>query len=154
MNKKNILKTLGLVVLLAMAASCKDKDLDKQAPVIKVEEPENGDTLSVGHPIHFEVNFSDNEHLASYKVDIHNNFNGHHHHHKAEKEPFFFQKTWSLNGQRSAHVHHHEIAVPEDAHPGNYHFMVYCVDEAGNESFVTRDIVLSTDTSHVHHHEH
>lgn len=41
--------------------------------------------------------------------------------------------------------------IPADATPRNYHLMVYCTDVAGNESYIARNIVLSTTASlHVH----
>jgi len=112
--------------------------------------------LRIGSDVHFEADFSDNEMLGSYMVEIHNNFDGHDHKVAATRaegsEPFFFKKSYDLSGQRNAHVHHHDIVIPANATPGNYHLMIYCTDAAGNQSLVARSIVLSHEAEH--HHEH
>jgi hypothetical protein len=126
--------------------SCDEGDTTK--PVIELIEPEEAAELRIGseNGIHFEMNLSDNEQLASYKVEIHNNFDNHGHETDfrsgSETVPFTFEKAWNVSG-RNTHVHHHEINIPENATEGKYHLMVYCTDAAGNESYVARNIVLS-----------
>ena len=56
--------------------------------------------------------------------------------------------------QRNAHIHHHDIKIPADATPGEYHLLVYCVDRSGNESMVARTVILSKDAPDDHHHDH
>lgn len=58
-------------------------------------------------------------------------------------------------GQKQARVHNHDIKIPADATPGNYHLMVYCLDRSGNETHVARNIVLSTTggVESEHHHD-
>jgi hypothetical protein len=159
------MKTKFYVLTLALAATtmilatgCEDSDNTK--PVIDLIEPADGDMLRVGSDVHFEMNLSDDEALKSYKVEIHHNFDGHGHESRdtptpGDEEPFAFNRSWEVSG-KNAHVHHHEIVIPENARPGDYHLMVYCTDAAGNEAHVARDIVLSHeggDHDHDHHHE-
>ncbi|MDR2414672.1 MAG: DUF4625 domain-containing protein [Odoribacteraceae bacterium] len=135
-----------LAIFALLAAACGD-DSDNTKPVINLIEPADGDTLHIGDDVHFEMELSDNEELKSYKVDIHDNFDGHTHALSRDTEPesvaFSFNKTWELTGKKTASVHHHEIVIPENATPGAYHLMVYCTDAAGNEALVARDVVLS-----------
>jgi hypothetical protein len=133
-------------------ASCKE-DGDTTKPVINLIEPEDGDVLKIGGElgVHFDAEFSDNEMLASYKVNIHPDFDGHTHTKDATTVDFEFERTWDISGKKNADVHHHEIKIPENATPGDYHLMVYCLDAAGNESHVTVDIELSHDGEE---HEH
>lgn len=154
-------KFLYLVIALACSftlAACGDDDnvADTTLPVIDLDEPEDGDELLIGAEVHFECDFSDNEMLGSYMVEIHSNFDGHTH--KAAtraEEPFFFKKSYELTGLRNAHIHHHDIVIPENAAEGNYHLVVYCTDAAGNQALVARDIILSHDAEeHDHEHEH
>jgi hypothetical protein len=128
------------------------KDGDTTKPVINLIEPENDDTLQIGGTIHFDAEFSDNEMLASYKVDIHNNFDNHGHATKqtAETVAFEYIKTWPLS-KKNEKIHHHEIAIPENATPGEYHLMIYCTDAAGNESYIAVDVELSREAGE---HEH
>ncbi|MDR2086047.1 MAG: DUF4625 domain-containing protein [Dysgonamonadaceae bacterium] len=138
--------------------SCDDGDTTK--PVINLEEPEDGAILQIGgeHGVHFEGEFSDNEALASYRVNIHDNFDNHGTHRSATREdvassatdsiPFALDSTWTISG-KNVPFHHHDIKIPatdKNGNPyktGNYHFIVYCADAAGNVSLVERDVVLS-----------
>jgi len=146
---------LSLLYLMAISSvffySCEDGDTEK--PVINLIEPEDGDVLKIGSDIHFEMELSDNVMLKSYKVEIHSNFDGHGHRSTASTINFTFSKSWDVH-QRNAFIHHHEIEIPESATPGDYHLMVYCADEAGNESYVARNIVLSHTGKEHQHHDH
>lgn len=160
MKNKIYMLSLSVICLFVTSSSftsCSDDDSDTIPPVIKLIEPKEGDILKIGSDVHFDMELSDNEMLFSYKVEIHNAFDGHEHTKslKAESEtvPFSFNKSWSVSGQKNAKIHHHEIVIPENATPGNYHLMVYCTDVAKNQSYITRKIVLSHD-GEVHEHEH
>ena len=147
-----------LAVSAVLFTACEKENSDVTKPVIKLEEPENGDTLLIGdtHGVHLEMDLSDDVMLKSYKIDVHNNFDGHSHTRAGDgTTPFSFKKEYDLTGKREAHIHHHDIKIPDTATPGKYHLMIYCTDEAGNESSVARDIVLSkTAKPHDHHDDH
>ncbi|MDR1526957.1 MAG: DUF4625 domain-containing protein [Dysgonamonadaceae bacterium] len=131
---------------------CKE-DSDTTRPVINLIEPAEDDVLQIGNSngIHFEAEFSDDEALASYKVDIHPDFDGHTHTRSSDETvDFEFNQSWPISG-RNAPIHHHEIKIPENATPGDYHLMVYCTDVAGNESYIAVDVVLSHEAGN--HHE-
>lgn len=160
------MRTTRIIIVICMSAlslalfqSCEKKEIaDVTKPVIHLIEPAEGDSLLIGDPngVHFDVELSDDVMLKSYKVNIHSNFNGHTHTAIATKvatTDFSYNKVWSLTGQKNAKIHHHEIIIPEDATPGEYHLMVYCTDEAGNESYVAREIILSHDGEE-HDHDH
>ena len=153
MKKSFFLLAISLVTGYLFSA-CSDDDADTTKPEIQLHEPENGDSLLIGANVHFEADFSDNETLGSYLVEIHNNFDGHDHKTsatRADGEAFSFKKSYDLGGLRNSHVHHHDIVIPDNATPGAYHLVVYCTDAAGNQSLVARDIVLSHEaTSHEH----
>jgi hypothetical protein len=131
--------------------SCDKGDTIK--PVIDLIEPEEGAALQIGNPngVHLEMDLSDNEMLAAYKVDIHPNFDNHEHT-RADNgtTDFYSVNSWVISGEKNTHIHHHEIKIPADATPGNYHFMVYCIDAAGNESHVARSIILGYDEEEEH----
>jgi hypothetical protein len=146
-----------LTVYSFLFSSCDNDNGDTKKPVINLIEPEEGDSLLIGGDVHFEAEFSDNEMLASYKIEIHNNFDAHGHDLRAgnaeETVNFTFVQTYDLSGKRNADVHHHDIKIPENATPGNYHLMVYCADAAGNESHIAVNVVLSHDAEEHHHEE-
>lgn len=150
-TKSNIqfLFILSLVTVLSVFTACSDEN---EGPVIQLNEPTEGAILMIGSSICLDMDLSDDEMLSSYKVEIHSNFDGHAHT-RAEDDttPFHFQKSWSIADQKNAKIHHHEIEIPENATPGNYHLMVYCTNVEGLESHVARGIVLSHDGEE---HEH
>jgi len=150
---KTKISTLFVSAICLMASlslvscnSCNNKDKDKTPPVINLNAPEEGAVLSIGSDVHFDVELSDNEMLASYEVKIRSNFNKD----KSTKSStskgdkttkFSFQKSWDLS-ESEVYIHHHEIIISENATPGNYSFTIYCVDAAGNKSHITRNIEL------------
>ncbi len=176
--KKNVLFLTSLILLgTAAFTSCEKDDVDNEKPVIRLIAPEEDEEIRPGSDIHFDVEFSDNVALASYKVNIHGAFDGHTHSAtlstRAEEEGEPFERTWlesefialgdePIAGKRSVTVHHHHIVIPETItvdgvekpiKEGHYHFMVHCIDEAGLERFVAREIVISSEADeHDHHH--
>ena len=164
MMKRTIFASITLLSCLALATTftgCKEEPTDTTKPVIELLAPEEHGMLLIGDEegVHFEMKLSDNDLVKSYKIDIHNNFDGHSHHTHAlrhgddQTKPFTFNKEYSVN-QRNATIHHHDIKIPADATPGEYHLLVYCVDRSGNESMVARTVILLQDTSSDHHHDH
>ncbi|MBQ8020000.1 MAG: DUF4625 domain-containing protein [Paludibacteraceae bacterium] len=141
-------------------SACDEEDADTTKPVITLDEPEDGDSLRIGESVHFECDFSDDEALGSYLIEIHNNFDGHGHKISSSQtrgedtEAFYFKKSYDISNLRNTHVHHHDIVIPENATPGAYHLIVYCTDAAGNQAMVARDIILSHDAESHHHHDH
>jgi hypothetical protein len=156
---KKIIK-FSFICLTAMfflvPTSCKE-DSDTTKPVIELIEPEDDDILQIGdvNGVHLEMKLSDNEALASYKIEIHPNFDGHSHaqaREVSETVDFTFDVSWNdIRGKKNADIHHHEIKIPENATPGHYHLMVYCTDVAGNESHVAIDVELSHEAGEHHH---
>lgn len=153
-TKKLSLSFLLLVSLFVFIACESDKDVDLTKPAIKLNTPAEGAVLLIGdeNGICFDADFEDDIMLSSYKIDIHNNFNDHDHSHThsladsdIETVAFSFEKTYDISGKRNAHIHHHDIKIPANATPGKYHLVIYCSDEATNETFIARNIVLSHD---------
>lgn len=167
MKKTLVFGALLVAITAATFVSCSDDDNDSEKPVISNVDPIEGEILQIGneHGVHLEMDLSDNEALASYKIDIHNNFDGHTH--KAsvdDSAAFAYTKSWTdIQGKKNAHIHHHEITIPstvtvqgveKPVRTGKYHFVIYCLDNAGNESVLSRNISLYyTDPSHDHDHE-
>jgi hypothetical protein len=151
--KFSILCLMAICVLTVV--SCKD-DGDTLKPVIRLIEPEEDAILQIGgeHGVHFEAEFEDNEMLASYKVNIHSNFDNHEHKSKGEVKTvnFEYNHSWIISGKNRS-VHHHEIVIPTNATPGHYHLMVYCTDVAGNESNIAVDVELSLEAGDDHEHD-
>jgi hypothetical protein len=146
--KRVILTLCSLPVIFSGFTSCDDGDTTK--PAIELLSPAEGAILKTGSNIHLEMNLEDNEMLSSYKIDIHDAA-GHGHDTQAETVAFTYSKSWSISGSKNTHIHHHEIPIPEDAKHGAYHFMVYCTDASGNESYAVHNITLSNEGDDGHH---
>ncbi len=144
-------------IFAASLISCSETG-DTTKPVINLISPTDGEAVAAdGEGMHFEMELSDDKGLAAYKIEIHSNFDGHSHSVAARSEDdsetvdFYYNNTWDdIAGQLNATVHHHEIVIPTDATHGDYHFIVYCTDEAGNESYVVSSIEIGEDSDHDH----
>lgn len=181
--RKLLFTGVALLSMLAFVA-CEKEEVDNEKPVILLHAPTDGEAIKPGSDIHFDVEFSDNVALSSYKVNIHGAFDGHTHgvanpSLRATDEGEEFERTWfeaefiemgeePIAGKRSVTIHHHRMVIPETISrtvngqtvemplkEGHYHFMVYCTDEAGLESFVAKEITISYDAEdHDHDHDH
>ncbi|TVR84086.1 MAG: DUF4625 domain-containing protein [Chitinophagaceae bacterium] len=142
---KTFLKGLLPLLIISMVFVACSKDEDTEAPVIVVTSPQDHAEINAGGHFHVRANFTDNEELASWKIDIHDNFDGHSH--KVSHKGWSFVETGDLSGT-SDNIDI-RVDVPEDAHHGDYHLLVFALDAAGNESFVELDIHIEDD-----HHDH
>ena len=104
------------------------------------------------------MDLSDDGMFKAYMIEIHSNF-VHHSHGKSRAVgtgeatvDFSFNRSYDISGKTTAHIHHHDIVIPANATPGDYHLMVYCTDAAGNEAYIARNIVMSTTAEEDDHH--
>jgi len=135
------------VVLFILIISCKEnEELDNTKPELMVIKPAQCAYVDMADSIlEFEADVSDDVELKSYKIDIHNNFD--HHTHgtdntpcdfspdKPPVNPWLYNSTWDLSGQKTSHINHQEILIPLDVDTGDYHMMVYVTDKSGNQSW-------------------
>lgn len=126
---------LGATVLSA----CTKNEKDNEKPVITVTEPANNFTVSAGGEIHFEAEFTDNEALAQYSIDIHG-AEGHSHGKMASE----WTSTQIVDISGTSKTVHEHIDVAVDADTGDYHMVINCIDAAGNEAdFVEIDFEIN-----------
>lgn len=112
----NVLFFLVSSLLLSFVLfSCDDGDTPPS--VINLIAPAEGMALKIGSEVHFDMELFDNGMLASYKVVIHDNFDGHEHSRAESTTPFYFQKIWDASGQKNAKIHPHEIVILENSTP-------------------------------------
>ncbi|UJH91704.1 DUF4625 domain-containing protein [Antarcticibacterium sp. 1MA-6-2] len=133
------LLSLSIALFLASCSEEDDNIIDTQSPVINIEEPHNEEGISPGEEIHFDALFTDNVELASYKIEVHNGFDGHTHAYVKQEgdqdNPWSYSKVFTIEaGQKSFNAHHH-IPVPaeingEPISEGHYHFGVFVTDAA------------------------
>lgn len=157
MKNIKILSAIFCSSLLILSCDKDDDAKDTTPAVVTISEPGNEEAFAPGSEIHFEAVFSDNVQLASYKVDIHFNGDGHAHKLLANTEEthevWDFEYTNKLYG-KSQKVHEHfDVPTLVNGKPieeGEYHFGVYVIDAAGNQSVVWKKIDIMTGAARIH----
>jgi hypothetical protein len=119
---------LSIVSLLVISTSCNKPD--KTRPVIEAHTPENNSSFVQGGEIIVSATFTDDKELQQYKINIHSDYDSHSHSTLSAYWNEDFIGDLSGNNQTITRT----LSIPEDATPGPYHLMLYCVDAAGNEA--------------------
>ena len=129
MRKSSLL--ISVVVSLLVFVACENDDdlVDVDAPVITVNEPVYGEAFEAGEPLHFNVLFEDNNELATFNIDIHNDFDSHAHG-RRNLNPFEYEESFELTGKSDDVLE--DILIPADATAGPYHLTVEAIDAEGN----------------------
>jgi len=151
-NKHFLLLSMFIAIAMIVASCSKESDDPKEEkdttkPEITLEAPVNEASFSPGDAIEFVAKFMDNKELGGYKIDIHFN-DGHEHKSVTDVGKWSFQKSWTIEaGTTESFVMHNDIMIPTEVdgmpiYAGDYHFLVYCIDKAGNEEFVAHNIVI------------
>lgn len=134
-----------LCALCACSSSDDEETKDMTYPVINTTDivavPTDCQVFKRGDVIPFNFLFTDNMELGAYNIEIHNNFD--HHTHgtssvecpmEAEKKPvnpWVYNQDFTIPAGQRSYTARHDIAIPGDIDPGDYHFMVRLTDHAG-----------------------
>lgn len=141
------------VTMFLTACSNNDDVVDNVIPVIAISEPHDMDEFAPGGEIHFNALFTDNVALAAYKIEIHEDFDGHTHGVTKQSEnndnPWSYDKVFTISGGQKTFTAEQHIEIPEliNGNPiseGAYHLGVFLTDAAGNESQAFREIHIET----------
>lgn len=119
--------------LFFAACSSDDEAIDNKPPTVSnvtLNELTEDIVVEAGSTVHFDAQFTDDVLLGEYKIDIHDNFDGHSHGRLASTI-FTFSQIYPLIGKTE--TVHQDIDIPEDATPGLYHFSLQFIDSEGNE---------------------
>ncbi len=149
MKKLGFLTILFTAGILVFNACNKEADIDTEAPVIAIASPDDDQHFHPGETIHFEATFTDDVALSQFKIDIHHG--GEHTHKSAfsEEVEWSFEHIGDLSGREQ--VVKMDIEIPEHAEHGKYHFLVFCTDLTGNESWVGVDVFIEEEEHHDDH---
>lgn len=131
----------GLVFLNACnKGDGEEKDTTK--PVITLSTPKSGDEFVSGGKINISATFSDNKELSQYKIEIHDDFDGHTHL-KTGSPAFAYSKIVGISG--TSNTLNLAIDIPQDVATGAYHLIINALDKAGNEAeFAEADITIKS----------
>lgn len=145
------IRVLAFFCVTAFILTSCDNDkseIDTEYPMIDISAanafPIQCSQVTRGQKITFSAKFTDNTQLGSYSLDIHHNFD--HHTHSTEvnnctsdpiKKPvnplLYINSVTIPTGQKSYDATH-EITIPADVDPGDYHFMIRLTDKEGWQS--------------------
>lgn len=153
----------GALVILSFGAialfnSCSKKEdkVDKEKPTITINYtdgfPQACSQLKRGHTYAIRALTADNLALASYSIDIHNNFD-HHTHDNQEEEcelgamkapvnPWVFMEHYPIEGNKTTYEIVQEISIPETIDTGDYHFHISVTDVTGWQGRAFVDIKI------------
>lgn len=134
MKKLKLLLMYFLAVAIMVSCSSDDEDstepADTQAPVVSVSSPTNGEKFEPGDRIHGDGEITDNTALSQMRIDIH--WAGDDHSHGKTATKWEYVEDFDISG--TSWDFHEDITIPGDAEDGKYHFIVYALDAAGNQS--------------------
>ncbi len=143
MNPRTLFSALGFATLLMVGCG-----VDDIMPEITINNPKENDVFETGDTIRAQLQFSDNEALSQYKIDIHGNHDGHGHGKGQAALPAWDTLViGDLEG--SAGTIDAEFIIPANILPGPYHMTVFALDLNGNESNQSRAIVFVNNTDTV-----
>lgn len=132
----------SVAAVLLLIQSCKKGD--KENPKVVITSPADSSVFSAGGNLPVNALITDNEALSQFKIDIHENFEGHEH---DKSTGVIWSKIIieNISGVESSPTV--SIPIPANAGAGWYHLILTAVDAAGNQSeFDLRNIRIKNPT--------
>jgi hypothetical protein len=150
----SLMQALVCVITLGFT-SCDNNDEDKDMTYPKISSegitanPIDCQVYQRGSVIPFHYIFTDDMELGAYNIEIHSNFDHHTHgttstdcedgdEHEGEQEHeheheggWHYNQDFAIPAGLRTYEARHDIVIPSDIEPGNYHFMVRLTDHAG-----------------------
>ena len=141
-------KSILMISLLCALSACSSSDddaKDMQQPVITdqgvIANPIDCQVYQRGQTIPFHYVFTDDTELGAYNIEIHNNFDHHTHSTtatecpmdaaKSPKKAWVYNEDFTIPSGLCTYDARHDIKIPSDIDPGDYHFMIRLADRAG-----------------------
>jgi hypothetical protein len=147
---------LALLAIPLLSACDNDDDVDTTKPVIEIESPVDHAHFHAGQDFDLIATFTDNDELASWKVSVHYNADGHDHQKSTsvsaeEATEVEWQQDWSgtIEASLKSYDLNQAMTIPANAEHGEYHLGVYALDNSGNEQVVFIEIEVE-DAEHEH----
>ena len=155
MKYMSLMLALACVLSLGFTSCGSDDDdaKDMTYPVISTEgiaaNPIDCQVYQRGTVIPFHYIFTDDTELGAYNIEIHTNADHHthstssvecddedehEHEHVGEHEsvkPWVYNQDFTIPAGQRTYTARHDIAIPADIDPGDYHFMIRLTDRAG-----------------------
>lgn len=140
---------LNIIVVASFSGlfhSCLNDETDTESPNIILHTPIEEQMFKTGESIPIHILFSDNVGVASYKIEIHIEDDGHTHK-SAELEEWFYSVSHEILNSPKSYELTDEIYIPIEINgklieKGHYHFGVYVLDSSGNEQQTSIEIEI------------
>ena len=143
--KRNTIYSIMLLCALSACSGSDDEQKDMQQPVISDQgitaNPIDCQVYHRGEVIPFHYIMTDDQELGAYNIEIHNNFDHHTHSttsvecpieaQKQPQNPWVYNRDFTIPAGQRRYEARHDIEIPADIDPGDYHFMVRLTDRAG-----------------------
>ncbi|WP_066219850.1 DUF4625 domain-containing protein [Formosa haliotis] len=156
---KFLLKHNYIFVLLLVLGACSDSDSidkDEEKPTITINYdggfPQSCEELKRGETYIFKARVTDNQALAAYSLDIHNNFDHHTHDDQGENcalddkktpvNPLIFIENYPIADAVTSYEIQITVTIPSDADTGDYHCSYSVTDATGWQSRTSVDIKI------------
>ena len=147
---------LSVFILTTSCSSESDDEKDTEKPTISINYsggfPQGCDELQRGQTYTFKAQVTDNYALASYSIDIHNNFDHHthddqvgnceHHEDKEPVNPLLVLDNYAISGDLKSYEITLDIEIPNDVDIGDYHCQYSVTDQTGWQSQTSIDIKI------------
>ncbi|PKV50374.1 uncharacterized protein DUF4625 [Aquimarina sp. MAR_2010_214] len=152
-----ITKSISILLCGLFIVSCSSDDStgkDEEKPTININYgegfPKACTQLVKGQTYIFKAKVTDNIALASYSLDIHNNFD--HHTHDDQKpqcdlnpikqaiNPLIFLENYPIEDGLTIHEINISLTIPNDIDTGDYHCQYSVTDKTGWQSRTSVDI--------------
>lgn len=144
-------------LLLVVLVSCSKSDTDQTYPEINMTEPgafpNNCDTLFIGQSFTFKAQFTDNQSLGTFSLEIHNNFDHHTHStdvvecvadpDKIAVNPFLFIQEYPIPDGSTTYDAELSISIPDGVDFGDYHFLIRLTDAEGWQTIKGMSVKLA-----------
>jgi hypothetical protein len=137
------------LLVVSFITACSDDDGDTKKPQIEITEPADHAHFHPGETFVLKAEISDNVELASWKVDIHYDSDGHAHKSAIHEEEEEVEWNKHFSGVIEPGLKYFELELeiqfPANAKHGDYHIGVYATDKAGNEQIAYLEIEVEDD---------
>lgn len=150
---------VSFLIFLICFTSCSSddsEDKDEQKPTITINYqegfPQACEQLTKGETYTFKALVTDNKALASYSLDIHNNFDHHTHDDQGEQcdldpikqavNPFIFMENFTVEGNLTSYEISISVTIPNNIDLGDYHCAYSVTDVTGWQSRTSIDIKI------------
>lgn len=141
---------------MASCSSGDSIDKDEEKPTISVNYsegfPQGCTILTKGETYNFRAMVTDNKALASYSINIHNNFDHHTHDDQITEcdledikqaiNPLIFIENYSIENELTSYEINVPITIPDDIDTGDYHCAYSITDETGWQARTSIDIKI------------